>query len=720
MVTYTLDYDTTNNEIVVKEGVTVISSLPLGDINSISGNRYNDANDLITDQQLWNFLDAVKDGINKQLLVQLDIYPGAGDVQNPKNTLHEHENGLLDRLKGNLLRRTWTKTKDKSKMNYVTLDSYLWESGLGHETFIDILPNGSDVSIATFGSYIDPLPKPGVSWPSDGSIIRLTTSLMEHTGFGKSSIVARTVGGDGKNFAYEMDIKCGNGCTGGGCTLTHNGTGTDNNASLFRGNNEKNILLKGSGNTSLKTKTTVMKGWGDKIQVLIYYMYYYVKKLANKDVRMITADMVVYSLCMTLQIPCIYTGMYDRPVTVETHDLTSGSTSFYSILEFNPGTTEENIRRTYLHKMEKVFAENAETILTMQHLYDHPDTPINIQGIEQKFPRAFYQGVIVDMTNINSRLNDMLIAKRSVELIPQEMEEIDDLIARIDLHFLIIPIIKLRGNKLTMLLGNSYLLNTAEGRKKPALLAGSPPFTNGSFYSIAREYKDRRMGGGGRRQKGGVMEQRQLDDFPTSDRTPKIFRYLREHEKEDVTVPEYSSPNVDRADVFGINDTEKIINLQGRLDKSFDESFSAVHNDGSEYLHETLYTLYIYECQIRRGAEYTIYPNDIKRLGFMYQIFDIPTIKNAKRMVEYTKERTSRNAKEIMLRAVKQRHNQIRNANMQTVQNMQRRRREAKAVTHRNPQGGNRTAKNSGALKRRGGRTHKKSNKRNRTHKRKH
>jgi hypothetical protein len=468
-----------------------------------------------------------------------------------------------------------------------------------------ILPEGSPTSIATFGSYIDPLSKPGISWPPRNSDIVLTESLMKHTGFGESFIHAITADDDGRYYQYDMNIKCGTSCSGNTCKVNHNTEGLDPNIKLFRGNNEKDkllkqdILLKKSGLTREKTKVTVMKGWGDKIQVLIYYMYYHLQKESGKSVVMITCDMVVYSLCMTLSIPCIYTGMYDRPVKVDTRDVSHSSKSFYSILKFTPGTTEENIKQLYLNKITKVFAENKETIESMERLQNHPDTPIDIQGKKETFPASFYRDIIADMNKINKQLDE----QRAVPLV--DFTKIDDIIAEIDRNYLIIPIIKHRGGKLVMLFGNAYTIN--KNKSKPSFI-GKVANSNGTFYSIATVYKKNRIGGG-RLQKGGSeLTMEQMEEFPTSDDTPKWF-----------TV-EFVTGNLVFDGIESDTENEQTRDLQFMLDESFHTSFKMIINKASENLYETLYTLYMYECQVARGAKHSITRKDIQDLLFTYDV----------------------------------------------------------------------------------------------------
>ena len=722
--TYTLDF--VEDNIVIHDGNGNFDTFNLNTLNPIvSGTTYNSTDQLITDQQKWNFLDAIKDGINKYLLTALKIYPKAADIYNTPNsmdTLHAYENELLRRFSPNLVRRTWTKTKEKSKMNYVRLHSYLWESGLGYKTFIEIIGEPAETStnsIITFGSYIDPLSKPGTVWPPVNDTIILTSSLMKHTGFGESSIRARTIYGGG--FDYMMNINCGEGCTEpNSCNVEYNGQGgqrSDPNHRLFAGNNEKNRMLKEQlANTALKTKTTVMKGWGDKIQVLIYFMYYHNQKKLGRDTRMITADMVVYSLCITLNIPCIYTGLYDRPVTIPTHDLAIGSSSLYSIVEFNPGTREEIVKQTYLNKMQKVYAENEETIASMRQLLEYPDTPIYIQGMAETFPSIFYEDVIEDMLSINNNLHQRFVQVRSnQQIIEILVNNIDKEIALIDLNFLIIPIIKQRGGKLIMLLGKSYLLDKIPN--KPAVQRRNIiNFSNNdTFYRIGREYKRLAIRTGGRRrQKGGAsLQNQQILDFPTSDHTEKLHNYLRfEHIMNIQQQPDdiNRDPN---ADAFKNDNQEKTINLQEILDRSFMAAFNTVFPSGNTVnLHETLYTLYIYECQMKGGSVIYIRNEDIVSLITSHSIYEPfmdvliitskPTVSNIKQKIK--QYRSSR------------RRSYSRSPNKN--RSRSRRRSRSRGRSRGRSRNHSPLSFDSDGGGRGGRRTHKKSNKRRKTHKR--
>lgn len=575
--------------------------MPIKMLKSMTGTPYKTPSDLIKEQQTWNFLDAVKDGINKQLLIDLKIYPLAGEPV--QDTLHEHENKLIELARSNITQRTWTKTKKDSEMNLIQTHYYFWESGLGHEHFIQVLPEGVKESMVTFGSHIDPLSKPGKVWPKIGESVELTPSFMEHTGFGKSYIKARTFSDTA--FEYTMTIGCGMSCGANKCVLRYDPSKkAKEDTTYFKGNNEKNAFLKGTGNSDKKTIFAVTKGWGDKVQVLLYYIFYHVQKQAKRIATMTTCDMVVYSLCLILNIPCIYTGKYDRPVDVDTKVIRGGSGSFYSILEYKPGTPLDTAKQNRLNKIAKMVDENQQTINSMVHLSNHPTTEIMIQGVEHIFTKEFYDGVIADMTQINDELDGL----RNRSTNSMSISQLENDMKKLDKNYLIIPIIKKKGKSLTMLMTNCYTLN--KNKSKPNLINGA-----GTFYSIAMAYGVIRLEGGyvgGSRSSSMLPEQ--LNSFPESDHSPKWFEYTNEYQDHAL----YTQKDIDQAPVFGVDDTPRKMDLQAIFDQTFTTAFNNVFGNLDDNFYETLYTLYIYEAQYAGTAGVVIKEADIRRLIEVY------------------------------------------------------------------------------------------------------
>lgn len=499
--TYTLDFV---NDTVVINGVANInpeSKRPLGALYDLSGNPYVDTKKLIEEQKTWNYLDALKDGTNKFQLDGLGIYEG---IQLPFSALHPHENNLLERNKTRILRTTWLKTKKNSKMNLINAEFVFWEAGLGYEPFIQS-PGGKAKEIVTFGSYIDPLTKPGTIWPPPNYRIEITSQFMNTFGFGLSSLWAITKSKDlvtkssGNAFEYEININCGDGCNKqqmNKCKLEHNpatatkrsGIPIDKNNVYFKGNEAKNALVNNKQQpvtTADKTKLIVAKGWGDKVQVMLYYMFYYI---VSKNTIMITCDLVVFCFCMILEIPCVYTGVYDRPVKIphnERNDLSVGG-SFFSILHFKPGSPEDNARMNYDNTITNINAENKEFIDNIAELITNFMTDIEIGSSKpMTFQQVFYQQLYDDMMTINAKLE----SERGQ--IPADIDKIVEKTQSLKKMYLIVPMFKYTGkNKIRFLQTKWYTadkgitLDTIIGRVKD----------NNSFLQYAKTNHDSKYG----------------------------------------------------------------------------------------------------------------------------------------------------------------------------------------------------------------------------------
>ena len=448
--TYTLTF---NGNAIVIEGVPAPESeRVLAAIPGFSVNPYNNVDQLSSDQKTWNYLDALKDGTNKVQLDDLKIYD---PIVLPFSILHQRENELLTRMRGSILRTTWLKTKKNSKMNIIDAENVFWEAGLGYEPFIQIPSGKPATEIVTFGSYIDPLSKPGVIWPLPNHKIQITPAFMNAFGFGMSSLEATTLlptlitKESGGAFDYKITINCGKGCADNKntCTFKHtpvNKNSIDVNSVYFKGNGAKNALVNDKKKpvaTADKTKLIVAKGWGDKVQVMLYYMYYYIE---SKKTIMITCDLVVFCFCMILGIPCVYTGVYDRDVVVphnERNVLLPGK-SFFSILHFKPGTPLQNALANYDNTIDKIKSENTEFITNIQMLVDNFNTGIEVGGsYPMAFQQVFYQQLHEDMLKINGKLEGERNSMNGIVDIPRIVRETHDLKRK----YLIVPMFKYTG-----------------------------------------------------------------------------------------------------------------------------------------------------------------------------------------------------------------------------------------------------------------------------------
>jgi uncharacterized protein YjgD (DUF1641 family) len=297
---------------------------------------------------------------------------------------------------------------------------------------------------------------------------------------------------------------------------------------------------------------------------------------------------------MSLNIPCIFTGKYDTIDKLPTTVVRGGKGSFFSVAEFNPGTPLQNAVQARINRIDETIKENEETIQSVVELSNHPNTPINIQGINHRFSKQFYDGIIADMLDIQSAL----ASQKEVNTSRMTLKQLKDSVEEIVTNYLIIPIFKKRGNNLVMLMGDCYTLN----KNKTKTHFGNSTET---FYQIAKRMIQPTVV---QRVRGGGLADMNL--FPESDHSPKLFEY----NEEIVNDTEYQNSNVDNANVFGKSDANITIDLQKELDDSFDRSFDAVMRNtvfANENVYETLYTYYIYENQRDGMASTDITEEDI-------------------------------------------------------------------------------------------------------------
>jgi hypothetical protein len=664
MATYTLDFDA-SGILITGDNPQSKGTLPLTSIIGLSGNNYTaaDVEKIKTEQREWNYLDAIKDGTKVGDLNGLNIY----DTDVPFSQLHIHENKILSRKKGNLSRTTWLKTKVGSKLNLIQTQFVFWESGLGHISFIETLDENPE--IVTFGSYIDPLSKPGKIWPDVDKSIKITDKFMEKFGFGKSSITATTLTNaiasatKGRSFDYRMQIACGEGCNGATpCTISFNGSkDKDDNGKYFEGNEAKNKITRGAGVlTSEKTKLVVAKGWGDKVQVMLYYMFYH---LHNEQAIMTTCDFVVFCFCMTLNIPCVYTGIYDREVDVphqERNAIIQGK-SYYSILHFKPGSPIQNAINDYKYTIAQITRENDEFIRNVESLITYHNTGIDVSAANlMRFAPDFYEMLVGDMEMINDTLNSDAV-KNAMNNKDRD-EHVDSVVTEINnlkRDYLIIPMFRfIKSGKIKFLQTKYYTSNKA-------ITAATSIVTNDNkderhtFYQFAVNKRYHKTSGGetdadrmltyerliGTRQarsaflklnpaqRSAVFAKRRAEQdaieasgldvhdmasFPTRDLTKKIVTYLEEdinkdivNEDADLFKQDWSKKKekdlqleFDRNIYIAIERLEQIENAQQRnynRDRGGGRQNTRRRQKGGggvdETLFETLYTLYVYRAQ---------------------------------------------------------------------------------------------------------------------------
>ena len=677
MTTFTADV--VNNEIIINSSYGIPKKIPIDSLYLNNGtNVGTNVDEFEKDQQKVNYLDSIKDGTNVITMQGLNIYPLAGSDMYPTfpNDLKSYETAIIKARSSYLKHTAWLKVKKGSVLdpgkNY---SKCLWESGLGYNVFLNN-PNDVD-TVKTFGSYIDPLEKQSAKsvWPQIGSTITLTPMFMKMMGFGDQSYVtSRTV--TNSTFNYTMNVGCGQDCgvSQNSCIIRHDASQIDPNLVYFAGNNQKKQFLKTSASTSEKVKTIVVKEWGDKIQVLIYLVYYHC--LANtQTIVMTTCDMVVFMLCLNLSIPCIYTGAYNPPGSNQ-----DPNKKYYSILEFAPSDTPfTDARNRLISKINSIIAENESFMTAISNLTTDAgaNTRISVGDNMLTFKKEFYILILEDLVTIHSGLQiygQQLITSynqynegNGSRMIP----EIEFQIKFIQSTYIIVPFLKQKkgmtgaSNILTILMTKSYTATKPVNNSKPSIKTYFT--TNGmdesraekeskkSFYEIASSPANGFLvSRGGTGQYGGSYEEEIINLFPQDDDdeinasfinadgiTVNIPKYIYKTNGEienDGASGSYNNSYLD-APIFNaeISEVPQDINLLSELNFSFSQTIDPFLSSLPANFKETIYTLFVYESYINGCGTYMFDQTDLKRIINDYELIgdnDAGTLNTGQGIVE--------------------------------------------------------------------------------------
>ena len=622
--------------IVITSGTTVKKTIPIATLYLNDGTHPRTLQEFEIDQQKINYLDSIKDGTNVPTMQQLNIYPLAGPpYPNFPESLNDAKKKIDEMRASYLETTTWLKVKKGSVLDPPKkYNKCLWESGLGYDVFLDEPKNV--ITVKTFGSYIDPLEKQNakIVWPPNGETVILHDSFMKLMGFGEnSSVTAKTK--SNTTFAYTMNVGCGQGCTPTTCTIQHDGNKDDPNLKYFAGNQEKKKFLTTSAGAEEKSKTIVVKEWGDKTQVLIYFIYFYI--LGATTIVMITCDSVVFMLCLNLGLPCIYSGT----------GLVNGKKS-YSIVEYKPSDTPfTDVRTRLFAKIDSIQAENKSFIDSLEKLAtdDGANTQISDNNKLMTFTKDFYLTILKDLNAIQVKLIEERVKfVNKYPMLPEDaftkdiekanasnISAIENDIKSVR-RFIIIPFLKKKSTGLTILMTKSYTLEKPIQNIKPniqtylqdvkdmdAVIAARN--SKKSFYEIARKYflvPEERKGD----QRGGAgLTPEQISSFPEDD--DSVYTYVTNDENENENKI-YSQEQQD-SPIFNpeITPDVKNRNLLTELKSSFNQTVAIAKL--SEQLKDTVYTLFVYESYINGTGKCIFDQDDLTRIIQEYEL-EIPPV----------------------------------------------------------------------------------------------
>jgi hypothetical protein len=448
------------NNITITGGKTIDITQFRSIVNPIKSVNYTS---MKTEQQILNYLDSIKDGTNAAILQQLNMYPLSwqnGNIPSFPNDLHMYEDNIKSVLQPYITNITWTKLHKKQALNPpLPIKNIFRDCGIGADVFI--APGFTLFS--TIATYIDPALRsaPDEVWPSAKNSISFTKDFMDLFGFEDSSLTSKTV--NKNRFNYDIITN--------GIHYNNNGITPDQNLNLFSGNTNKKKSLKGSGTPKQEKMALIsLKEWGDKMQVIMLFIWANMNANKDKTYTMITCDKVVYTLCLLLSVRCIFTGQ-----------ITEGTSRKYSIEIYEPSEdpVKDAIKRCN-QTIKDIITENESFISMIKLLQQNPKQSIYIDGLTDPITikKQFYTNVYEDISIIQSNLKRIPKLTR-VGIVSTDIPTIEGYTKQIQQKYLLIHFIKkIRGN-IKLLRSTNY---TYSRKKKPAF-----DHSVDSFYDIIQK-----------------------------------------------------------------------------------------------------------------------------------------------------------------------------------------------------------------------------------------
>ena len=555
-----------------------------------------------TQQQMLNYLDSIKDGASSNILQTLNIYPKVNTLpeagykipQFPAD-LHAYENKIKDAVDSFIHQITWTKLKKKSELDEpIPFDKIFRDCGIGPGVFV--APGFKLVN--NFAQYMDPATRgdPDEVWPTQGQTIEFSNTFMYLFGLIGSSIKASTK--SKTNFAYEI--------VSNGAVFSYNGNGKDPNLNYFSGNTNKNEILKKSGNNDLKKALISLKEWGDKMQVLFLMVWASLHK--GKTYSLITCDKVVYTLCLLLNIVCIFTG--------EIKEKIGGTTvKKYSIEVFQPSKDPLGDTKKRFEKIKaEIIKENNAFLQMIVLLEKNPGQEIFVDGVTESFVfhKDFYTFVLGELNAIQQ---DLLAANLdSMNMFmdePNKISYIESMIKLIKQHYLFTMFIRKIGTqkKIKMLQGNSYTLMKKSGK---------------SFLDIAKQITSKAT------IRGGVKRGR------TRSRSRSRSSKAKKKTKSEVLDSEvFENSDFSYHEVLHMDkDTGKIIDLNVKLDKSILESITSMKYPNE--LYDSVKNYLLMDAYVNNGISLDAKDIEYKVRYYIKNYIPIPVTKSHTKVPAFT------------------------------------------------------------------------------------
>jgi hypothetical protein len=529
--------------------------------------KYDDNNKTL--QTALNCGDTIKDGTNQAIISQLGLF-GTSET-GIRFTLDQlksfvktvEDNGIQ---KGLCKHKKFVRNKASviskiTKEHIETPYEIAFDAATGIQQFF--VPGVQIRVFESIGKYLDPSSTRDSDFifPAAGNKIEISADVFRRLGYDgdcKLSAIANSK----DNYKYDLKIY------GQDFKKDNNKA---RNADSIRleicgGNAQKKQKLTQGITTAMKIAIIIAKGWGDKLQVFLAFIY----KLTNEappgiTVAVATCDEIVYNLCCYFGVTCILTstgvGILEGDTKIQ---------KINKILHYEPEGSDpveflKNLTTNFHKTKLEILKGYDDFIELITRLNQTPSEQLSVNGTTTtySFTAEYYQCILYDLQEIKDQIDALQIG--------QDIEAANASLKELKMFSVNSFIKEFPRGEFRLAAASTNYNNHPTGKNKNVFLSNpnvtKRPLNNQSFMSIGTRYFSRIQGGSTinneQTQIGGTIQDKYyiyfMNDY-VGGRTKGFLVKVDDSDKDfDV-----KSRNVD----FGIP-----------LPNQLDESFSVSHTD---------------------------------------------------------------------------------------------------------------------------------------------
>lgn len=457
----------------------------------------NDDDNNKTLQTALNCGDTIKDGTNQAIISQLGLF---GTNENGIRFSHHQLTAFVKNVKDNGIQKGLCKYKKfvrnkASVISKITKEhietpyEIAFDQATGIQQFF--VPGVQIRVFESIGKYLDPSPTrySDFIFPAVGNKIEISADVFRRLGYdGDCKLSAIANGKD--NYKYDLKIY------GQDFKKDNNKARKEDSIRLeiCSGNAQKKLKLKQGLPTAIKIAIIIAKGWGDKLQVFLAFIYKLTGKAApGVTVAVATGDDIVYNLCCYFGVTCICTSTSDGTIEGETKIQKINKILHYEPEGSDPVEFLKNLTTNFDKTKVEILKGYNDFIELITHLNQNPSKQLSVNGTTTtySFTTEYYQCILDDLQQIKVQINALQIGK-DIETANASLKELK--------MFTVNSFIKeFSRGEFRLAAASTNYNNHPTGKNKNVFLNNpnvtKRPLNNQSFMSIGTRYFSRIQGG---------------------------------------------------------------------------------------------------------------------------------------------------------------------------------------------------------------------------------